>query len=139
MSDEMNLTAEVAQLRQQHERIVRAVRFALALILLALAFACIRSALHIPAYRGILNDMLPAGNWPAATRWVIGNATLLLFTSVALPLTGLGMVMFHRDAARGVMVASVTGALMFIQWLITLSALQAPVVQLMNMVGGSPP
>lgn len=139
MPDEQNLTAEVAQLRQQHERIVRAVRFALALILLALAFACIRSALHIPAYRGILNDMMPEGNWPASTRWVIGNATLLLFTSVALPLTGLGMVLFHRDAARGVMVASVTGALMFIQWLITLSALQAPVVQLMNMVGGSPP
>jgi hypothetical protein len=139
MSDEKNLAAEVAQLRQQHERIVRAVRFSLALILLAVAFACIRSALQIPAYRGILNDMMPDGNWPASTSWVIGNATLLLFTAVALPLTGLGMVLFHRDAARGVILASVTGVLMFSQWLLTTAALQAPLVQLMNMVGGNPP
>lgn len=139
MATENNIAAEVEQLKQQQALIVRAVRIALALMLLALAVTCVRSTLGIPTMSNTLLDLIgPGAALPLATRWVMGHTGMLLVSTLLLTALGLGLLWFARAPGRGIIAATVVMVLLFVQWQVIVWAMETPLIQLLNQLGEPP-
>lgn len=138
MDTENKIAAEIEQLKKQQAIIVRAVRISLSLILLTLAVTCVRAALRIPMMADIFRDMLPGTALPFITQFVIGHARAFLLAAVLLAALGLGLLLFSRASGRSIVAATVVIVVFFVQWQVTVSAMQLPLTQLMSQIGEPP-
>ena len=135
MDSEKDIAPEIEKLRKQQTLIVRSVRTSLTLILLTLAVTCVRAALRIPAMAQILRDMLPLTDVPFITQFVIGHAGAFILAAALLAAIGLGLLFIARSPGQGIVAGTIVIVLLFVQWQVTFSAMQSPLIWLMTRIG----
>ena len=136
MTNEPNMAAEVEHLKRRQTLIIRAAQISLSLILLTLAGACVRAAIVIPAMARIFQDFDAA--LPLVTQWVMGHAGVFIVTPVLLAALGLGLLFFARAKGLGIIAATVTIVVLFVQWQFSVSVTLLPLMQLLSRLGESP-
>jgi hypothetical protein len=136
MSTENNMSADFEQLKQQQRLLFRAVRISLGLLVITLGSVCIRSAITIPKMRVILQSF--GIKFSGLIDFVMWHMDTLLLSALTLTLVGLGFLVLSKNAGRSIIVATITAIILFVQWQITITALQSPMINVFDHLGGDP-
>lgn len=125
---EQNQSAQSAELHKA----IKAVRFALVLVLVAASYPAVRLSLGISKFRMIFADMLGEGaQLPTITRGVIASEPVLIALSVAIPLVGIALL-FVRNVTRSLYVLGGLFLLLVPTCIVVSTALFMPLVDIIE-------
>ena len=129
MHPESPLSPEVA-------RLVRAVRFALVCLVVALSYFAIRATSAIIDFRGIFRDMLNGKPLPPLTVFVIQARYGLVVCAWSVPLAAVGTLFTRRFVASFYLIGGLC-LLTIALFLIIYEALSAPLFMIIQQMQGS--
>lgn len=111
---------------------IKAVRFALVLVLIAASYPAVRLSLGISKFRMIFADMLGDGaELPVLTKGVIASEPVLIALSVAIPLVGIALL-FVRNVTRSLYVLGGLFLLLVPTCIVVSTALFMPLVDIIE-------
>jgi hypothetical protein len=138
MNHESNHSPALRDASDSHD-LARAIRFALACIVVGLSYFPIRASLNIPSVMSLMADMLGANSQlPALTQFVFKFQLLFVAMSFALPALCVGLL-FIRSIPLAIKLIGVVALLTIILGIVLHQATWAPVTEILRrMQGGGP-
>ena len=138
MTQESDLRNENEKLRQRHVRLGRTAKSTLTIALLVLGVFCFVFSCIIPKFADILRDLYEKHPLPALTQLVLGQASLCFWSSILLPIAGIGYLWRSKSLPRAIVASAIAATVLLLMSVTVCVAIMLPLNVTLELKGNIP-
>lgn len=135
MTHESDLRGEVEKLRRQHVLLGHAGKRTFTITLLVLGVFCFVVSCIIPKFEDILRDLHEKHPLPALTQLVIGSARFCFWSSILLPIAGIGYLWRSKSFPRAIVLSAIVATVLFLMCVTIVVAIFLPLNVTLESIG----